>query len=90
MANLEYLYDISMTVVVNKKKHKIPSESINMFMIKYDYVNMFAPIIYTQINLNVELYNTMQKFRSSGHILLEIKKYKKDEKDLKKPYIKKQ
>lgn len=90
MANLEYLYDISMTVVVNKKKHKIPSESINMFMIKYDYVNMFAPIIYTQINLNIELYNTMQKFRSSGHILLEIKKYKKDEKDLKKPYIKKQ
>ena len=88
--NIEYSYDISMTALINKKETKILSESINMLMINYNYINLFAPIVYAQVNINVELYNKMKKYKSSGKILLDIKIYNRKEKDIKKPYLKKQ
>lgn len=67
-----YEYSINMAFILNGKENGIDSETIKNVVIQNDYESSFAPIMYANINLPISMYNTMQKERDKGKMLVQI------------------
>ena len=67
-----YEYAINMAYILNGEEISIDSESIKSLVIVNDYESTFAPIMYTYISLPVRIYNSMQKERDKGKLLVQI------------------
>ena len=67
-----YEYAINMAYILNGEEISIDSEAIKSLVIVNDYESTFAPIMYTYISLPVRIYNSMQKERDKGKLLVQI------------------